>query len=112
MREQTAGASEVVIVRDNGDRSAFGQKLFRVRDIFDGGGRFILQNQPFRVRAVRYHVVLHGLRLGAWLIAALSAAENGAAVLVRVQHADRRVTPCRQRRRRLSVRVDECAERQ
>ena len=88
----------MVVIRDDRDRRAFGQQLFRVRDILDGRTRCILQDQPRRVGAVRRHVVPHGLRLGARLVAALSTAQDGAARRIGIHHADRRVTPRSKRR--------------
>lgn len=89
---------EMVVIRDDRNRRVFGQQLFRVRDILDGRTRCILQDQPRRVGAVRRHVVPHSLRLGARLVAALSAAQDGAALRIGIQHADRRVTARGKRR--------------
>ena len=69
MRQQAACAGKMVIICNYGNSCALGQQLFCVGDILDGRARLVLQEQPFCIRAVRDHVILHGCGLGARLIA-------------------------------------------
>ena len=112
MRQQAACAGKMIIICNYGNSCALGQQLFCVGDILDGRARLVLQDQPFRICAMRDHVILHGCSLGARLIAALTAAQDGLTARIDVQHRDCRIAPCRQSRRRLSVRIDERTQHQ